>query len=175
MKKLNKIFWVLARGFIKSLNFVRPTLYMRLYNAYLKSIGVDMRGIPQFIHPTVRFDGKDYSKTHLGDGIIVSRDVYFLIHDYSITCGLRALGEELTKDAFWLKEISIGDNCFIGAKALILPGTVLGKNCIVGGGAVVKGIVPDNSIVVGNPAKIVANTIEWASKKKQKNDYYFNK
>lgn len=165
----------MERGFIKSLNFVRPRLYMKLYNAYLKKLGVDIQGNASFIHPTVRFDGKNYSMTHIGNEVIISRDVYLLIHDYSITCGLKALGESLTKDAFWLKDIFIGDNSFIGAGAIILPGSKIGKNCIIGAASVVKGSIPDNCVACGNPAKCIANTIEWASRKKKVNDFIYNK
>lgn len=165
----------MERGFIKSLNFVRPRLYMKLYNAYLKKMGVDIQGNASFIHPTVRFDGKNYSMTHIGNEVIISRDVYLLIHDYSITNGLKAIGEILPKDAYWLKDIYIGENCFIGARAMILPGTRIGKNCIVGAGSVVKGNIPDNSVVMGNPAKILANTIEWSNRKKNINDFIFNR
>ncbi len=172
---LKKMFAVLIRGVIKSLNFVRPRLYMRLYNLYLKKIGVDIQGCAQFIHPTVRFDGLAYSKTHIGHGVIISRDVYLLNHDFSITCGLRAIGDNITKDAYWLKEISIGSNSFVGARVLILPGTQIGSNCVIGAGAVVKGVIPNNSIVVGNPGKIIANTVEWASRKKNIKDFMFNR
>lgn len=54
----------------------------------------------------------------------------------------------------------IGEDSFIGAGAIILPGTTIGKSCIVGAGAVVKGIVQDHSIMAGNPAKIIGSTIE---------------
>lgn len=43
----------------------------------------------------------------------------------------------------------------IGANATILPGIILGQNCMVGAGAVVTKSVPDNAVVVGNPAKII--------------------
>lgn len=51
--------------------------------------------------------------------------------------------------------IYIGDDCFIGANCIILKGTVLGKNCVVGAGSVVHGTFPDNSVIAGNPAKII--------------------
>lgn len=53
----------------------------------------------------------------------------------------------------------IGDNCFIGGGARILPGLHIGNNCIVGAGAVVTKDVPDNCIVAGNPAKIIRTGI----------------
>lgn len=52
--------------------------------------------------------------------------------------------------------IVVGDDVFIGARAIILKGVTLGDGCIVGAGAVVTKDVPAQSIVVGNPAKIVA-------------------
>lgn len=51
--------------------------------------------------------------------------------------------------------VIIGNNCFIGMNSIILKGTVLGDNVIVGAGSVVHGKFPDNSIIAGNPAKII--------------------
>lgn len=43
----------------------------------------------------------------------------------------------------------------LGANSTILPGIVLGQNCLVGAGSVVTKDVPDNAVVVGNPARII--------------------
>lgn len=53
------------------------------------------------------------------------------------------------------KGIKIGKDCWIGAKATILDGTVLGDGCIVAAGAVVRGEVPPYSIIGGVPAKVI--------------------
>ena len=50
---------------------------------------------------------------------------------------------------------SVGDDVYIGAGARILGDIVIGKNVIVGANSVVLNDVPDNSIVAGNPAKVV--------------------
>lgn len=52
---------------------------------------------------------------------------------------------------------TIGDNSLIGIGAIVLNGAVVGKNCIVGAGALVtpKKNIPDNSLVLGSPAKVV--------------------
>lgn len=53
---------------------------------------------------------------------------------------------------------NIGDNCYIGAGAKILGDVRIGENCQIGAGAVVLKSVPDNSVVVGAPARIVGET-----------------
>lgn len=53
------------------------------------------------------------------------------------------------------KPIVIGKDCFIGCNALILKGTTLGDGCVVGAGAVVSGTFPENSVIAGNPAKVI--------------------
>lgn len=53
------------------------------------------------------------------------------------------------------KKIHIGKNCFLGCNSIILKGTVLGDNCVVGAGAVVSGTFGDNCVIAGNPAKII--------------------
>lgn len=54
----------------------------------------------------------------------------------------------------------IGNNCFLGGGARILPGLRIGNNCIVGAGSVVTKDVPNNCIVAGNPAKIIRTGIK---------------
>ena len=51
-------------------------------------------------------------------------------------------------DRFYLGDIEIGDNTWIGAGTIILLGTRIGKNCVIGAGSVVKGDVPDNTRLI---------------------------
>ena len=53
--------------------------------------------------------------------------------------------------------VHIEKNAWIGARAIILPGVTIGENAVVGAGAVVTKDVPANSVVVGNPAKVIKN------------------
>ena len=60
------------------------------------------------------------------------------------------MNQELTA-----RDVSIGDGCWIGEKVCILPGVSIGEKCIIGAGSVVTKSIPDYSIAVGNPAKVL--------------------
>lgn len=63
------------------------------------------------------------------------------------------------------KAVKIGNNVFIGAESIILPGTTICDNCIVwGGGTVIKGQTVPNSIYAGNPAKRIGDVENFAKK-----------
>ncbi len=70
-------------------------------------------------------------------------------HDYKV------VGEHILNQKHIISDTKIGENCFIGFGAVIQAGTVLGKQCIVGSNAVVRGVFPDYSVIVGVPAKII--------------------
>ena len=116
---------------------------------------------PNYIDPSVHFDGTDYKLIGIGSNTVISREVLLLTHDYSIFRALKTIHRE--KDGKRIvKPIMIGNNVFIGARVTVLPGTTIGDNVIVGAGSVVKGNVPPGSVIVGNPAKKIRNTDEYA-------------
>jgi len=82
---------------------------------------------------------------HIGKYTAVTFGVALLTHDYVNNVN---------------RDIRIGDNCFIGAHAIILPGVTIGDNCIVAAGSVVARDVPDGSLVAGNPARIVEHNVK---------------
>ena len=63
--------------------------------------------------------------------------------------------------------ISVGDDCFIGWGAIILPNVNIGNNCIIGAGTVVSKDIPNNSVVVGNPCRIIKKTSDYLNKQKE--------
>ena len=58
------------------------------------------------------------------------------------------------------KPVIIGDNVWLGANVTILPQVELGNNVVVGAGSVVTKSFPANSIIAGNPAKLIKSTLD---------------
>jgi acetyltransferase-like isoleucine patch superfamily enzyme len=57
--------------------------------------------------------------------------------------------------------VKIGDNVWIGANSIILKGVTISDNVIVAAGSVVRDDIPSNSIVAGNPARVVSTFLHW--------------
>jgi acetyltransferase-like isoleucine patch superfamily enzyme len=118
-------------------------------------LGRDVRviGKPDF--------GSEPYLIEIGDHVTVSSHVTFVTHD-GATWVFRQRPEYRGLQRFG--RILIGSNCFIGARAVILPGVRIGDNCVVGAGAVVTRSVPDNSVVAGAPARVVCTYEEYVER-----------
>lgn len=60
--------------------------------------------------------------------------------------------------------IKIGNNVYIGEGCIILPGVHIGNNVVVGARSVVTKSIPDNSVVVGSPARVLKSIDEYFDK-----------
>lgn len=89
----------------------------------------------------------------IGDNTMIGGNVKILDNDFHPIEIEARLADD--KEKIGTKPIVIGKNCFIGCNSIILKGTVLGDGCVVGAGAVVSGKFEDNSLIVGNPARII--------------------
>ncbi len=155
-------------------NYINIKGYMKYKLKFLKSLGIKIEGIPKYISSNVYFDGSDYTKIQIGDNITISREVMFLTHDYSLTTAVASLGRRIERGMGELSQIriiKIGDNCFIGARTTILGGSNIGDNCIIGACTVIRGNIPSNSVVYGNPSKVLCDTRDYAERHLKSGDY----
>ncbi|WP_411744448.1 sugar O-acetyltransferase [Reinekea sp.] len=89
----------------------------------------------------------DAATITLGNNVLLGPGVQLVTVQHPLDSQERLKGIE------WAEPIVIGDNAWLGAGAIILPGVTVGENAVVGAGSVVTKDVPDNKIVKGNPAR----------------------
>lgn len=90
----------------------------------------------------------DGAKVMIGDNVFFAPGVQL----YTANHPLDAEPRKTVENAL---PISIGNDCWIGGNAIILPGITIGNGCVIGAGSVVTKDIPDNSLAVGNPAKVI--------------------
>lgn len=129
---------------------------------YLREKGAIIGKNTRFISPThCSIDPGRLDYIQIGDNCCLSV-VSILAHDYSWYTLLESCDDILPDPG---GRVVIGNNCFIGYQALILKGTTIGDNVIIGARAVVKGNIPSNTVWAGVPARQIC-TIEDFYKKK---------
>jgi len=99
-----------------------------------------------------------YKEVKIGEGTQISNYVSIITH--SSHDSLRIDPERINLDGMLSGEVEIGAFCFIGSHSVIMPGTKIGKGCIISAYSFVSGHFPDYSILRGQPAKIIGNTKE---------------
>lgn len=104
----------------------------------------------------------------IGNHVRITNGVRLITHDGG-TWIFRIEKEYKDMDCFG--SIIIDDNVHIGWNAIIMPNVHIGSNCVIGAGAIVTKDIPDNSVAVGVPAKVIETTNEYRKKMLKKYDY----
>lgn len=133
---------------VKRVFFFFRNAIMRIRWLYFRCQGMDIDKTAK-VSPYARLDHTYPKGIHVGKYTYITGGVLLLSHDYS---------RKIHGDTW------IGDYCFVGMDAIILPGVCVGSHSVVGAGAVVTKDVPPHTIVAGNPAKIIKENIdtkEW--------------
>lgn len=95
---------------------------------------------------------------HIGNNVTFAPNVRIIAHDASTKQFL---------DFTRIGLVRILDDCFIGDSVIILPGVTIGPRSIIGAGSIVTRDIPENSVAVGHPARVICTLDEYLSKRKQ--------
>ena len=144
---------------------VKRTEYLRKNNVFAslgENCSIEDRIIPL------------YAKCiRIGDNVRLASHVLLVTHDVSYFV-LNSLGLKNAKgERFWEKIgcIDIGNNVFVGTNTTILYDVKIGNNVIIGAGSVVNHDIPDNSVAVGVPAKVICSFDEFVQKRMKDRSY----
>jgi len=88
----------------------------------------------------------------IGANVIIAANCFIINynHGFDLNTKIRFGDQPLQ-----VKPVKIGNNCWIGTKAVILPGVQIGDNCVIGACSLVSKSIPANSVVAGNPAALI--------------------
>lgn len=96
----------------------------------------------------------DDGRIYVGDKVMFGPNVTIATASHPINPELRSRGLQFNKDVY------IGENTWIGAGVIIVPGVHIGRNTVIGAGSVVTKDIPDNVLAVGNPCRVLRNVSE---------------
>jgi acetyltransferase-like isoleucine patch superfamily enzyme len=118
---------------------------LRLRRQYLVRVWQMDIGEGTAISGSAKLDKTNPRGIHIGKYSVVTFGAAIVTHDYVNSRH---------------RDVRIGDNCFIGAHSIVLPGVTIGDGCIVAAASVVARDVPAGSLVAGNPARIVERNVQ---------------
>lgn len=96
----------------------------------------------------------DDGHIYVGNNVMFGPNVTIATANHPIEPTLRLKGLQYNRD------VHIGDNVWIGAGVIIVPGVHVGKNSVIGAGSVVTKDIPENVVAVGNPCRVLREILE---------------
>lgn len=175
IKKLK--FWITCKRIGQDIPLTYPLLHSKILNKYLcrkkfkkfgegsefrigaYAIETDKISIGNYvtIRPgTMLFASPDNSKEEIHiiieDHVLIGSGVHIYVsnHNFSSTdTPIYFQGHGA------VEQVKLREGCWIGANCIILPGVTVGKNVVIGAGSIVTKSIPDFSVAVGSPAKVI--------------------
>ena len=141
------------------------SLYLRLVspNRVARLVGVNFGRNCSF---GSRNFGTEPSLIRIGDNFRTSINVSFVTHDGAVHV-VRNLYDEY-KNMDIILPIIIGNNVYVGCNCVLLPGSRIGDNVVIGAGSVVRGDLESNSVYAGTPVRYICTIDEYVEKNRAK-------
>lgn len=102
----------------------------------------------------------DCNKITIGDNVLIASNVQLYTATHPIELAERLTpGWNLNDDRYFCRTyalpITIGSGCWLGGGVIVLPGVTIGEGSVIGAGSVVTKNIPENSLAVGNPCRVI--------------------
>lgn len=137
------------------------------YIKYLKNCGIAIgKETRIFDPPSTLIDTQNPHMLWIGDNVRITKGVIILTHDYSWSV-IASLNGSIYGG---IAQTKIGNNVFIGMNSILLKGSTIGDNVIIGAGSVVHGELEGNSVYAGNPAKKIGTLEAYEAKLKRQQE-----
>lgn len=138
------------------LKYIKNLFWSKLFPmAYAKHLGVTLGNNVTFYGMKPGMFSTEPWLITIGDDSHITANCSFVTHDGGTLILRRDVPDlELTAP------ITIGNDVYIGLNTTILAGTKVGNRCIIGACSLLKGEYPDNSVIAGNPAKVIKTVDE---------------
>jgi acetyltransferase-like isoleucine patch superfamily enzyme len=94
--------------------------------------------------------GNETGRIFVGSRSVFGPHCYVTAANYGLSVALPITGQPMSE-----ADVVVGNDCWIGTKAIILAGVTLGDGCVIGAGSVVTHSIPSNAIAAGIPAKVI--------------------
>ena len=128
---------------------------------YAEKVGVNFTKGELHLYGNVEWSTEPWIIS-IGKNVHITNGVKFITHD-----GGTLLFRKEIPDLEITKPITVGNDVYIGNDAIILPGVNIGNRVVIGAGAVVSKDIPDNSVAVGVPARVIKTADEYLEKLKR--------
>lgn len=150
------------KEFVRKIVF-GPKASSASYVAYLRSLGMVIGDNTMIYSP--RYCTIDETRPwmiEIGSNVSITKGVTILTHGYDRSVFKGMYGDVLGSAG----RVKIGDNVFIGMSSTILKGVTIGDNVVIGANSLINKDVPSNSVVVGNPQRVVCDIDEYLEKRR---------
>lgn len=147
-------------SFIKNIYHTRNSI---AYANYLRRCGVKVGEHCEFRYPrTIRIDTSRPSLVTIGNYVDMNMNFQILVHDWGSFVFRNKYHDLINSTG----HVTIGNNIYFGTNVTVLKGVTIGDNCIIGAGSIVTHDIPENSVAVGVPCKVVCTLDDYYLKRK---------
>ena len=137
--------------------FIGRLIYPYQHVLGLRLCGANV-GQNVFIGDNVSFELEHSPQLTIEDEVVIAHHSSLIFHDSSLN--------NIQGFPVLVGKIILKKNCYLGAHVIVLPGTIVGSNALVGAGSIIKGTLDANTVYVGQPAKPI-ESVQKLSKKWQ--------